>query len=193
MDKKFEMSFFNAPITNKVPQATVSLSEVAEMVRRAWLEPQTRALREIVDEGKARTYKGHNFPYVTPAGVFSYCSDQSLIKHSGVLCMDLDHVGDVDGLKRKLIADPHFQTLMAFRSPSGDGLKWFIEIDLSKCSHRQWFDAVRNYLMATYGLSDKQADPSVRNESRACFLCYDPEVYVNPKLHTGLRSHTSYL
>lgn len=178
----FEMSFFNAPITNKVPQATVSLSEVAEMVRRAWLEPQTRALREIADEGKARTYKGHNFPYVTPAGVFSYCSDASLVKPSGVLCMDLDHVGDVDGLKRKLIADPHFQTLMAFRSPSGDGLKWFIEVDLSKCSHRQWFDAVRNYLMATYGLSNKQADPSVRNESRACFLCYDPEVYVNPSL-----------
>lgn len=185
MKKMFEMSFFNAPITNKVPQATVSLLEVAETVRRAWLEPQTRALREIADEVKARTYKGYNFPYVTPAGVFSYCNDQSLIKHSGVLCMDMDHVDDVDGLKRKLMADPHFQTLMAFRSPSGDGLKWFIEIDLSKCSHRQWFDAVRNYLMATYGLSDKQADPSVRNESRACFLCYDPEVYVNPKLHTG--------
>ena len=71
---------------------------------------------------------------------------------------------------------------MAFRSPSGVGLKWFIKVDLSKCSHRQWFDAVRNYLMSMYGLSDKQADPSVRNESRACFLCYDPEVYVNPEL-----------
>ena len=191
MDKKFEMSFFDAPITNKVPQATVSLVEVAEMVRRAWLEPQTRTLREIADEVKARTFKGCNFPYVTPAGVFSYCNDQSLIKHSGVLCMDLDHVDDVDGLKRKLTADPHFQTLMAFRSPSGDGLKWFIEIDLSKCSHRQWFDAVRNYLMSpAYGLSPKQVDPSVRNESRACFLCYDPEVYVNPKLHSGLQRHT---
>ena len=44
--------------------------------------------------------------------------------------------------------------------------------------HRQWFDAVRNYLMSMYGLGPKQADPSVRNESRACFLCYDPEVYV---------------
>jgi hypothetical protein len=73
---------------------------------------------------------------------------------------------------------------MAFRSPSGDGLKWFIKIDLTRCDHRQWFDAVRNYLMSMYGLSDKQADPSVRNESRACFLCYDPQVYVNPALLT---------
>lgn len=182
MNKKFEMSYFDKPISNKVPQRTVTLLEVAELIKGRSLEPQTLALRLITDEAKARAYKGHNFSYITPAGVFSYCNDQSLLKHSGVLCMDLDHVGDVDGLKRKLIADRLFQTLMVFRSPSGDGLKWFIRIDLQKCGHRQWFDAVRNYLMATYGLSEKQADPSVRNESRACFLCYDPEVYVNPLL-----------
>ena len=182
MDKMFEMSLFNAPISNKVPQRTVTLLEVAQLIKGRSLEPQTLALRLITDEAKARSYKGFNFPYITPAGVFSYCNDQSLLKHSGVLCMDLDHVGDVDGLKRKLIADRLFQTLLVFRSPSGDGLKWFIRIDLQKCGHRQWFDAVRNYLMATYGLSEKQADPSVRNESRACFLCYDPEVYVNPLL-----------
>ena len=182
MDKKFEMSYFNAPITNKVPLTTVSLQEVAQFVRSRALEPQTTALRAIGDHEQARQYKGRNFPYVTPAGVFSYCSDKSLLRPSEVLCMDLDHVGVVDGLKRRLTADRLFRTLLAFRSPSGDGLKWFVSIDLGKCGHRQWFDAVRNYLMATYGLSDRQVDPSVRNESRACYLCYDPEVYVNPML-----------
>ena len=185
MDKMFEMSFFSAPITNKVPLTKVSLLEVARFIASHELEPQTQALRKIADEAEARRYKGRNFPYVTPAGVFSYCSDQSLIRHSGVLCMDLDHLEDVDGLKQRLIADRLFETLMAFRSPSGDGLKWFIQIDLSKCGHRQWFDAVRNYLMSpAYGLTAKQADPSVRNESRACFLCFDPEVFVNPVLMT---------
>lgn len=182
MDKMYEMSFFNGPITNKVPLTTLSLAEVAAIIKSKELEPQTKALRLIKEHEEARNYKGSNFPYVTPAGVFSYCSDASLVRHSSVLCMDLDHVEDVDGLKQKLIADTHFKTLMAFRSPSGDGLKWFIEIDLTRCNHRQWFDAVRNYLMSLYGLSPKQADPSVRNESRACFLCYDPEVYVNPVL-----------
>ena len=180
MDKMYEMSYFNAPITNKVPLTTLSLLEVAAIIRSRELEPQTRALREITDEGKARGYKGHNFPYVTPAGVFSYCNDQSLLKHSNVLC--LDHIEDVDGLKQQLIAEKPFNTLMVFRSPSGDGLKWFLEIDLQRCGHRMWFDAVRNYLISIYGLSPKQVDPSVRNESRACFLCYDPEVYVNPRM-----------
>ena len=182
MGQKFEMSYFERPISNKVPQRTMTLVEVARLVKSTTIMSQTQALRQINDDAKARVFKGCNFPYVTPAGIFSYCNDQSLLKHSGVLCMDLDHVEDVNGLKRKLIADRLFQTLLAFRSPSGDGLKWFVRIDLQKCSHRQWFDAVRNYLMATYGLSEKQVDPSVRNESRACFLCYDPEVYVNPML-----------
>lgn len=180
MEKTFEMSYFLQPITNKVPLRTVNLPEVAQMIRSLDLEPQTRALRGIADKESARFYKGWNFPYVTPAGVFSYCSDASIVKFSSLLCMDIDHVEDVDGLKRRLIADKLFETEMVFRSPSGDGLKWFLKIDLQRCGYRQWFDAVRNYLMATYGLSPKQADPSVRNESRACFLCHDPEVYVNP-------------
>jgi hypothetical protein len=185
MVKMFEMSFYNPPITNKVPSRTVCLPEVAQMVRSSWLEPQTSFLRTITDKVEARSYKGWNFPYVTTAGVFAYCSDASILSWSSVLCMDLDKLGDVDALKRRLIADRQFQTLMAFRSPSGDGLKWLLRIDLTKCGYRQWFDAVRNYLMATYGLSPKQADPSVRNESRACFLCYDPEVYLNPILLTN--------
>ena len=82
MKETFEMSFFQAPITNKVPQRTVTLLQVAQAVRSTWLEPQTMVLRGIGDEAEARRYKGSQFPYVTPAGVFSYCNDQSLVKHS---------------------------------------------------------------------------------------------------------------
>lgn len=188
MDKKFEMSYFMPPITNKVPSATMTLDEVAARIRSQELAPQTEHLRGITDKAEARGYKGWNLPYVTPSGVFSYCSDDCLVKHSRVLCIDLDGVEDVDGLKRLLIADRHFQTLMAFRSPSGNGVKWFIVIDLSLCDHRAWFHAVRNYLLETYQfLTPKMVDVQCQNPSRACFLCYDPCVYVNlDNMLTGL-------
>ena len=180
MDKMFEMSYFTPPITNKVPSATMTLDEVAARIRSQELAPQTQRLRGITDKAEARGYKGWNLPYVTPSGVFSYCSDDCLVKHSRVLCIDLDGVEDVDGLKRLLIADRHFQTLMAFRSPSGNGVKWFIVINLSLCDHRAWFHAVRNYLLDTYQfLTPKMVDVQCQNPSRACFLCYDPCVYVN--------------
>ena len=155
------------------------LDEVAELVKGPELKPQTLLLRGIADKAAARAYKGQNFPYITPSGVFTYCNDASLVKHSKVLCIDLDGVEDVEALKRKLIADGHFVTLMAFRSPSGNGLKWFILIDLSLADHRTWFHAVRNYLLETYSdcLTEKMVDRQCQNLSRACFLCHDPEIY----------------
>ena len=157
------------------------LDEVAELIRSSLLEAQTSFLRSITDKAEARSYKGRSLPYITPSGVFAYCNDESLIKHSNVLCIDLDGVEDVEALKQRLIADGHFVTLMAFRSPSGNGLKWFILIDLSLCDHHTWFHAVRNYLLETYSdcLTEKMVDRQCQNLSRACFLCYDPAAYLN--------------
>ena len=180
-NRDFEMSLFNAPITNKVPSGTVIPDELARLVRSTWLEPQTRALRAIADKASARSYKGQQLPYATISGKFSYCSDACLVKHSRLLCIDLDGVEDVDVLKQRLIADGHFFTVLAFRSPSGNGVKWVIVIDLDVCDHKTWFHAVRNYLLANYGdsLTPKMVDSQCQNVSRACFLCYDPSAYVN--------------
>ena len=92
--------------------------------------------------------------------------------------MDLDHIDDVNGLKWRLINDSLFETLMAFRSPSGDGLKWIVEIDLSQASHADYFRAVANYLFQTYGV---EADKSGKDISRACFLPHDPNCFINSK------------
>ena len=179
-NRSFEMSYFNPPITNKVPSRVVTLVEVAKTIRSAILGVQTQQLRAIKDKAEARLYKGLNLPYVTLSGVFSYCSDASLVSHSGLLCIDLDGVEDVEGLKQRLIADGHFCTVLAFRSPSGNGLKWVIVIDLTTADHKTWFHAVRNYMLANYDeLTDKQVDRQCQNVSRACFLCYDPQAYVN--------------
>jgi hypothetical protein len=174
------MSFFMKPITNKWPNGQpLSLFQVYRYIITRRYMSETEQLRGITDDDKARDFKGHHFDYVTPSGVFSYCSDNSLVKHSGVLCMDLDHLGNrVEELFQLLIHEPMFQTLLLFRSPRGSGLKWFIHIDLSRCDHRTWFQAVRNYLMHTYHLEDKQVDKACGNPSRACYLCYDPQAYI---------------
>ena len=177
------MSFFRRPITNKRPEREpVSLFQVYQMVRTNRYRPETMALRAIADEHEQRSYKGANLDYVTPSGLFAYCNDQSLLHHSGLICMDLDDLDDVEDMKCKLLADPMFETMFMFRSPRGHGLKWWVEIDLTRCDHRTWFTAIRNYLMATYRLTDKQVDASCANPSRACYLSYDPDAYLKTKL-----------
>ena len=179
------MSFFKKPITNKWPeQKPLTLFEVHRYIITPRYRPETEQLRLITDEDKARDFKGGNLDYVTPSGIFTYCSDTSLIRHSGILCVDLDHLGNrVEELFRLLIHEPMFDTLLLFRSPRGFGLKWYIHINLSRCDHRTWFQAVRNYLMHTYHLSDKQVDKMCGNPSRACYLCYDPDAYLKPDLY----------
>ncbi len=178
------MSFFRKPITNKWPTGKpVSLFQVYYYVRSREAMAATEELRKIANHEEARQYKGANFDYVTPSGVFTYCSDSSLVKHSGVLCMDLDYLGNrVEELFQKLVDEKTFKTLLLFRSPSGQGLKWFVHIDLARCDHRTWFTAVRHYMLMTYNLEDKQVDPLCANPSRACYLGYDPEAYLLTEL-----------
>lgn len=111
-------------------------------------------------------------------GIFRYRSRDGLISHSGLLCIDIDHVGShlqLDDLRKRLIDDEQFLTELWFVSPSGDGLKWVVSINTELYPHELWFDATRQYLLDRYGID---ADKACRDVSRACFLPHDPGCYV---------------
>ena len=186
-------SAFRRPISNHYPCGEVSLHGIYryETSNRA-VETQ-KTLRSLADEKEQKQYKNRNFDWVTPGGIFSYASDDKLLTYSCCLCMDIDYLclpseideenGDpVTELREKLLADPYFETLLLFRSPRGRGLKWWVPIDLQKCDYRKWFTSVRNYMMQTYHLDEKQADAKVGHESAGCFLGHDAHCYLKPEL-----------
>lgn len=179
---KARMSFFRAPISNKWPELEITLFMVYEYVTSLYAKSRTICLRGLEDEKKQREFKGWHLDYITPSCTVTYCDDKSVKEHSGIICMDLDDIEDVEDLFQKLLSDPYFETLLLFRSPRGNGLKWFVPIDLSKYDHKTWFAAIRNYLMKSYGLSEKQVDPACANVSRACWLCHDEHAYIKPEL-----------
>ena len=97
---------------------------------------------------------------------------------SGALqAVNLDHLEEPKALKEKLLKDEYFETQMLFVSPSGEGLKWIIPIDISETTHGNFFSAVANYIQQTYGV---EVDKSGKDISRACFLPYDPQAFINP-------------
>jgi hypothetical protein len=81
-------------------------------------------------------------------------------------------------LKTQLLNDEYFETEMLFISPSGDGLKWIIPINITESTHQNFFQAIANYIKEVYQL---EVDKSGKDISRACFLPSDPEAYINPK------------
>ena len=171
------MSFFYSPISNTVPYVTIDPLALYKVVKSTRYRPRTQRLRAISDPVEAAKFKRNNFDYVTPAGEFTNRSDKGLVRPSGLMVFDFDKVKDPPLLKKTLIGDPHFFTVIAFISPSGIGLKWIIRVDLTESTHEEWFTAVANYVEANL---QEKVDRSGKDVSRACFLCHDPEVYINP-------------
>jgi hypothetical protein len=171
-------SFFTKPISNTIPFKEMDLVETYHLIKGDTYADYTKVLRSISDSKEARKYKASNFDYVTFSGCFSKRNDQNLRKHSSLITLDFDHVQDLNGLKTELLKDQYFETELLFVSPSGDGLKWIIPIDLIQASHQNYFKAVANYINHQYKL---EVDQSGKDISRACFLPHDPNIYINPK------------
>jgi hypothetical protein len=170
-------SFFKAPVSNTKPHKAVSLLQIYNAIKGDYYKDRTQKLRAISDVAQARKFKVENFDYCTFSGTFTSRNDKALVKHSGLLCVDFDHLNSVETLFNRLLKDDYFDTLLLFRSPSGDGLKWIISIDTETATHGDYFAAVANYILQTYGVA---VDKSGRDISRACFLPHDPQAFINP-------------
>ena len=170
-------SFFKAPVRNTIPHKNVSLVQVYKYIVGDYAKVRTEKLRCFSDQKQARQYKATNFDYCTFSGIFQTRNDKALVNHSGLLCIDFDHLQNVDLLRNQLLQDEYFETQLLFVSPSGDGLKWIISINTAKASHSEFFAAVANYILQTYKV---EVDKSGRDISRACFLPYDPQAFINP-------------
>lgn len=171
-------SYFKKPVSNVKPSRQVSLIEVYHLIKGNDFASCTRTLRNISEPKDARKYKAQNFDYVTFSGSFSKRNDANLQRHSGLLTIDFDHIEDILSLKTALLSDHYFETELLFVSPSGDGLKWVIPIDLTQAKHQDYFKAVANYVSHTYQL---EVDQSGKDISRACFLPHDTDIFINPK------------
>lgn len=181
-EEEARFQFYEAPVQTARSNRTMTIADAYEYITldMAALEA-THALRAIVEDVRtgraspkqAKQYKAAHFCFATFSGTFSYRNDKCLLQHSQLMCLDFDHVGRthlIEQCKEQLAADPCLATRLVFTSPSGDGIKWVVEIDTAKAPHERWFTALRNYALATYGL---EADKQCANISRTCFLPHD--------------------
>jgi len=170
-------SFYKAPVKNVYPSKQLTLLETYKLIKSNRYQRQTEMLRGITDLKEARRFKASNFDYVTYSGTFTSRKNDGLIQHSGLMVLDFDKLDDVMALKKALIVDEYFEPDMLFVSPSGNGLKLVTTIDLNLGSHLDWFMAIADYVRTTYQL---EIDASGKDVSRAAFLPFDENVYINP-------------
>ena len=164
------------------PAETLRLHQIYAFITSDKYKKITEELRAITDVKEARKFKANHFDYVTFSGVFEKRNDNNLLQHSNLLTIDFDHLENLQEVKTQLLNDEYFETEMLFTSPSGDGLKWIIRIDISEVTHSEYFIAVANYIKHNYNI---EVDQSGKDVSRACFLPYDPTAFLH-KRHQAL-------
>lgn len=175
-------SFFKAPVRNVFPAETLRLHQIFALITNDKYKSITQNLRTIANVKEARKFKANSFDYVTFSGTFEKRNDKNLLQHSNLLTIDFDHLENIQKFKEQLLNDEYFETEMLFISPSGDGLKWIIRIDVSEVTHSEYFTAVANYIKHNYNI---EVDQSGKDVSRACFLPYDPTAFLH-KRHQAL-------
>lgn len=158
--------------------------------------PYYRDIQTIIDRiksGKSKTLvseiRGKNtkkerdllkqyLPSICFSGEFTQRNNESLINHSGLICVDFDKFPNMDVLIEHYenIKRDSF-TYVSFISPSGDGFKVIVKIPKCKDNkeHNQYFNGLQAYYDNQY------FDTVASGLSRVCYESYDPAIYVNNK------------
>ena len=171
MESQFEFSVYRAPIKNVKPIKTTNLSKIHSVIVSNRYKAITDELRQSQDKNKIKASK---LDYVTFSGVFKKRANDSLTNHSGLICLDIDDLKSVKRTKEKII---YTQTpSLLFKSPRGNGLKVVYKIDTNEANHIDYFKSLKELFSIEL---DIQIDDSCKDVSRACFLCHDPEAYLN--------------
>jgi hypothetical protein len=193
-----EISIYRNAKDNKGEEKPRNIEQIIELIRSDTFDSVTKQYRKILSEvdkktteGKKaiRDFKEFNFKGVTWSGTFNHRKTDGIMKHSGLICLDIDgrdkfgnvinglyNDEELNRLRFRLINDNF--SFIVFISPSGQGLKVIFKIDcLTAKDHKEkYFPLLEKYFFDCY---DVKIDPSGKNVDRLCFLPCDPNVYVN--------------
>lgn len=153
----------------------ISLNDFLGAIKHGKWKDIVEPIRSEKDKNKRDQLK-RRLPMVTIGGVFKERKQDLLIKHSGFICVDIDHFND----KSALLADRY--TYALFNSVSGNGIAVIIKVNPDK--HKESYRWISEYYFSTYGIS---VDPAPKNVASLRFVSYDPDLFVNPK---SLKSKT---
>ena len=186
---KVRVSFLGKVCSRERETKSVSLSKIVELIRsNKDLRTRILAIRKIYNEAlasggqdaakEAIAKAKEKLPAVLLSGTFKNAKKpvaEKLTRHSGLLCADLDHLGDtLNDVRVKLLDSRHLLTV--FLSPSGDGLKAAFRVPADAARHAASWRAVREHVLELTGV---EIDEKCKDVGRPCFLSHDPDVSVN--------------
>lgn len=160
------------PIITEVKNSKdISLDTFLQHVKDGRWQDEIIALRLLKDDKEIKSAK-EKLPYVTISGKFKQRNNEGIEKHSGFICMDIDHVDNVNDAKAEICCDNYFYAV--FISCSGRGLCALAKINPK--AHDESFNFLSEHLYQKYNLN---IDEKCKDVSRPRFISFDPDIYIN--------------
>ncbi|WP_285055167.1 BT4734/BF3469 family protein [Pedobacter ginsengisoli] len=187
-----KFSFYKGGIRVTKPHSEITIKEAVTAITGIKYKEAIEKLREATDPA-VKDMRKRGLDYFTFSGTFKKRHNDELVKHSGLICVDLDPyrkskakepelvnprlIDEFEQVRKDLEADPY--TLCLFTSASGTGYK--VVFKASQEEHLEAFHGIESLYKEKYSLV---LDKGVNDVSRACFVSYDPDAYYNEKART---------
>ena len=149
------------------------VSVILERIKEGATKELVKKIRLEKSKGERNELK-KQLPAICFSGKFNKRSDNSIIEHSGIICLDFDGYAKQKELlsdKENLCKNKYVYSV--FISPSGNGLKVLVKIPADVDNHVNYFNSLEKYFNSSY------FDKTSKNLSRVCYESYDPLIYVN--------------
>jgi hypothetical protein len=164
---------FSEPVGNK------GLMAMMKEIKGGAYMKAVMELRIALAEGKEADAEAikNSLPAFTPHASFKgKRTGKHVDRYSGFVHLDFDKLNreQLDAALAVFVACPY--TAYCFRSPSGNGLKVFVEVNSGIEQHVEAYKMVQAYYEQLSGL---KADPKCKDIPRLCFVSYDPELFKN--------------
>lgn len=170
------VSLFTSCRSKEQPQL-VTLARLLDDIKGSRWRSDVDQIRGAASKREADALK-EKLPAAKFSGEFRGLSASDLIRHSGLLALDVDGVPEpaMRGLRLTLADDAH--VLAFFRSPGGRGLKILVPVQARDGdAHQRCFDSARTHfapLLPAGAVFDQQP----RSVAANCFVSNDTELWL---------------
>jgi hypothetical protein len=151
---------------------------ILDRIKQGTHKDLIKKIRKTADKSQRNEFK-QSLPAICFSGKFSKRNKESLVQHSGFICLDFDGYNK----QKELLQDKdrfckNNYVYSCFVSPSGNGLKVIIKIPAEADNHVNYFKALEVHFDSPH------FDKSCKDISRVCYESYDPLIYVNENSNT---------
>ena len=160
-----------------IPVEKKSLLLIGKDIISDKYKTEVEEIRNLIAQGKKEEAdnKKKQLLAFTPSAVFSEKRQMPFLEmYSGFVHLDFDKLTPEELQTAFAIICKISYTALCFISPSGNGLKVFVEVSTELEYHDIAYLQVQKYYEDATGL---KADPSCKDVTRLCFMSHDPNAY----------------